>query len=200
MAASKLMHTRRFSMMILGIWIGVTAAMVFVAIQNFQGVERLLEAPPPPAGKLLGGMGHENSRMLMRYQASEMNRYFFDLYGNIQIGLALLLTVALLFATNGNKPTLALCLVTVFVVIFEKYWLTPEITYLGRLIDFVPQTAPSAERARFWSFHSTYSTMEIVKLVLVGIIAGKMLVRTDRRSSRRRTRVEEEEVLASAAD
>ncbi len=193
------MHTRRFSLMILGIWVGLSAAMVFVAIQNFHGVDRLLEAPAAPAAKMLGPLGHDNSRMLLRYQASEMNRYFFDTYGSLQIWAAILLTISLLFATNGNKPTLALCGLTLFVVVFEKYWLTPEITYLGRLIDFVPQTAPSAERARFWSFHSTFSTLEIVKFVLMAIIAARMLIRTDRRSGRRRGRVEEEESVAAAA-
>ncbi len=194
------MHTRRFSLLILGIWVGLSAAMVFVAIQNFQGVDRLMEAPAAPAAKLMSPLGHDNARFLLRYQASEMNRHYFDVYGTLQIGMAVLLTVSLLFATNGNRPVLALCGLALFVVVFQKFWLTPEITYLGRLIDFVPQMAPSAERARFWSFHSVYSTMEIVKFLLMAIIGAKMLIRTERRASRRRGKLETEEALASAAD
>lgn len=191
------MHTRRFSLMILGIWVGLSVAMMFVAVENFRSVDRLLEAPVQRAAKLLEPMGHESSRMLMRYHSSELNRHFFEAYGTVQIGLAVILTVSLLFATNGNKPTLGLCLAAVFVVLFEKYWLTPEITYLGRLIDFVPPDAPSAERARFWSFHSTYSTMEVVKSLLITVIAIRMLVKTEHRRSRR-SRNDEAEALVAA--
>lgn len=196
------MHTRRFSMLILGVWIGLSIAMVFVAIHNFSGVDRLLEAPASQAAKTMAPLGHDSARMLLRYQASELNRYYFETFGDVQIALAILFTVSLLFATNGNKPTLVLCGLIFLVVLFQRYWLTPEITYLGRLIDFVSREAPSQERARFWSFHNAFSALEMVKLGLLAVIGGRMLVRTDRAGRRRRSvsRGEDEEALASAAD
>lgn len=196
------MHTRRFSMLVLGVWIGLSVAMLFVAIHNFSGVDRLLDAPASQAAKTMAPLGHDASRMLLRYQASELNRYYFETFGEVQVALALTLTVTLLFATNGNKPTLVLCGLILCVVLFQRYWLTPEITYLGRLIDFVPVVTPSPERARFWSFHNAFSAVELVKLGLLAIVGGKMLIRTDRigRRRRRSSRPDDEEAMATAAD
>jgi hypothetical protein len=113
------MHTRRLSMLILGLWLGLTFAMLFVATQNFRGVD--------------------NTRLLLRYQIAELNRFYFDWYGVAQITLAFSLAACLLFATNGNKFVLLLAGAAILVVIVEKSFLYPEITYLGRLLDFAPK-------------------------------------------------------------
>lgn len=175
------MHTRRLSTLILGIWTGLTLAMMFVAIQNFRGVDRLLEAPSSAAKSPLDSLGHDRARALLRYQISELNRFFFDWYETAEIALAIFLTFNLLFATNGNRVMLLLCGSVLTLVLFQHFWLTPEITYLGRLIDFVSRDVPSAARSRFWSFHTAYSVLEIVKIALLAAIAVKMLVRGDRR-------------------
>ncbi|MDX1983949.1 MAG: DUF4149 domain-containing protein [Bryobacteraceae bacterium] len=194
------MHTRRFSMAILGVWVGITVAMVFIAIQNFKAVDQLLEAPSGPASKMMVQLGVSSSRMLLRYQVSELNRFYFDVYGTAQIWLALLLAGTLLFATNGNRLTMVLCALTFLVVIFEKFWLTPEITYLGRLVDFVPEMVVSAERSRFWSFRSAYSSAEAVKGLLLLLIALKMLVKTEPRRHRRSRHTDMDLTTATVAD
>ena len=76
---------------------------------------------------------------------------------------------------------MGLCGVTFILLLFQRYWLYPEIQYLGRLIDFVPPDVPSAPRARFWTFHGLFSGTEVLKLVLLGAIGLKMLVRSDTR-------------------
>jgi hypothetical protein len=69
------------------------------------------------------------------------------------------------------------------------HWLiTPEIIRLGRSIDFVPETAFSEERNRFWGLHTTYSIVEIVK-VGAGLALAAMLLR---RRKRRAEKAEEE--------
>lgn len=71
------MHSRRLAT-IVGVWLGLTVAMAFVATQNFMGVERLLEAPGPDAARMIDKLGHDPARMLLRFQISELNRFFFD--------------------------------------------------------------------------------------------------------------------------
>lgn len=178
------MHTRRLATLILGVWLGLTGAMFFVATQNFRGVDRLLAEPAPDAGKTFQQLGRDHSRMLLRYQASELNRFYFDWFSTLQIGLAILLLLTLLFATNGNKFMLALSLAATLLVVFEKILLVPEITFLGRAIDFVSTDVASPARSRFWSFHTAYSTAEMVKLGLLTAIGLKMLIASSQKRSR----------------
>lgn len=187
------MHTRRFSMLILGAWVGLTLAMMFVAIENFRGVDRLLESLQGESAKVFAKMGHEQGRMFLRFQVSELNRYFFDYYGIAQLALGFLLALTLLFATNGNKIILGVTLGLIGLVAFQRFLLFPEITYLGRLLDF--QTSASAIRSRFWSFHQMYSVSEIVKLLIFIGLGAKMLVRTDRPRRSRAVEVDEEIVV-----
>jgi len=56
------------------------------------------------------------------------------------------------------------------------FFLTPEITRLGRAIDFVPPGTSSADRTRFWTLHGAYSGSELVKLGL-GLVLEVLLVR-----------------------
>lgn len=166
-------------MLIAGLWLGLTLAMLFVATENFRGVDRLLEAPAKEAAALLGKLPEESPRQLLRYLASELNRYFFDWYGIAQIWLAVILLLNLLFATNGNKLMLALSGVLLVLVAVERLMLFPEITYLGRLMDFAPQELDSPVRSRFWSFHRYFSGLEVIKILLLLAISGKMLVRRE---------------------
>lgn len=178
-------------MAILGVWIGISIAMFFVATQNFRGVDRLLETPAPEASRWIGQLGHDTARVLLRYQVSELNRYFFDTYCTVQIVLALMLGFVLLFATNGHKLTIAISAVLLLLTLFQKFWLVPEVTYLGRAIDFVPPSTFAAERARFWSFHHAFSGMEGAKFLIFIVLAARMLPVNDRR--RRSARREEDE-------
>ncbi len=58
---------------------------------------------------------------------------------------------------------------------FERFYMTPEIIRLGRLIDFVPPAASSPERDTFWRFHGAYSAVELLKLALGFLLAGRLI-------------------------
>lgn len=176
-------------MLIAGIWLGLTLAMLFVATENFRGVDRLLEAPAKEAAAAMQKLPAEMPRQLLRYHASEMNRYFFDWYGIAQIWLAVILLLNLLFATNGNKVALVLGGVLLALALVERFLLFPEITYLGRLLDFVPRDLDSPARSRFWSFHKYFTGLEVLKMLFLGAVVVKTLVR---REIRRRAVTESE--------
>ena len=46
---------------------------------------------------------------------------------------------------------------------------------VGRLIDFVPHAASSAERDIFWRFHGAYSVVELLKLALGLFLSGRLV-------------------------
>jgi hypothetical protein len=155
--------------------------MLLVATQNFAGVDRLLEAPTPAATRIIDRLGPDAARQFLRFQVSELNRYFFDIYGISQIFMATMLALCLLFATNANRWVLALSVILIILVAAQRFVLHPEITYLGRLLDFVPANSPQPARDRFWSFHIAFSISEILKLLLMAVIGAKLLIRYENR-------------------
>jgi hypothetical protein len=64
---------------------------------------------------------------------------------------------------------LALVLVAIFA-------LTPEITAIGRRLDFAPRNPPPPELARFWRFHTLYTLLDLAKMGL-GLLALIRLAR-----------------------
>src|SRR6266540_1923733 len=157
----------------LGAWLAGCVFMDLVATQNFRSVDRLLAVPPAHMAEriqILGG--HDMARVFLRYHSSELNRLYFTTWERAQILLGLALFFVLLFGTrvqgnNGQARMPVLLAVSMLaIVILMHFYLTPEITRLGRLIDFVPPGTPSAERTRFWTLHGAYSGCELGKLGL----------------------------------
>jgi hypothetical protein len=186
------MHTRRLSLLILGLFLGLTAAMLLVATHNFSGVEELLAHQPDEARKMLAKLDPEQRRMLLRYQASELNRFYFQWYLNAQIVLILALTVNVFLAVKGSRFLLAVSAAIAIVVILQRLVLLPEIEYLGHAIDFIPPSTASPARQRFWSFHRIFSGVEVVKIAASLLLGIKMLVRSDTRRRAQKNDLQEE--------
>jgi hypothetical protein len=164
------------------VWLGGILAMALVATQNFRTVDRILLEPSPAAAPELKTMGHETARMLLRWEAGELNRRMFEISETAQIVLAMAVIFVLLFGSTEGKYALALGLLLLVMVIVQRFLLTPLMTSLGRLVDFVPPTARSPERVKFQVLHMGYAALEIFKCVLCLLLAGKLLVRTRRKS------------------
>ena len=175
------MHFRRFAALLLGAWLAGCVFMDMVATQNFRSVDRLLAAPPPQIAERIQAMGgHDLARAFLRYQASELNRSYFDNWERAQIALGAVLFLVLLFGSPPNRLMLLLTLLMVSLVLVMHFYLTPEITRLGRAIDFVSPGTPSPDRTRFWTFHGAYSACELAKFGL-GTVLAVLLVRRRRR-------------------
>lgn len=145
--------------------------MIMVATQNFRSVDRLLAAPGS-AARQVGKMGHDEARTFLRYQVSEQNRWYFETWERIQLALGLALLAAL---WRQGRSALTLGVIMCALLLVERLYLTPEIVRLGRMIDFVPQAASSAERDVFWRFHGAYSGVELVKLALGFLLSGRLV-------------------------
>ena len=82
------MNKKVLAAFVLGAWAGGTLFMWMVAMKNFQVVEAILGAPPEAFGETAAALSADNLRLVMRFQASEVNRLFFHGWGMVQIVLA----------------------------------------------------------------------------------------------------------------
>jgi hypothetical protein len=158
-----------FTCWLLGGWIAGSLFMILVATQNFRSVDRLLSAPAGAAAQI-ERMGRDEARAFLRYQVSEQNRWYFETWEKIQLALGLALLAVTL---RQGRLSLALATVMFALLLAQRFWITPEIVRIGRLIDFAPQ-AP--ERQTFWMFHNAYSAVELAKLALGIFLSGRLIV------------------------
>lgn len=180
------MHFRRLACVLIGAWLGVSLFMAMVATQNFRSVDRLLQSPAPAAAQHINAMGQDAARAFLRYQVSEQNRWYFETWESIQIGLAVATLLVVLLAAASDRVALVTVFLMFAAVVVQKVVLTPNIVTLGRAIDFLAPDAPSAERTRFWLFHSAYSATEVAKWMLSLLLAAKFIFRSRRSGHTRR--------------
>ncbi len=172
------MHFHRLAALLLGAWLGGSVFMDMVATQNFQSVDRLLTAPPMQVAERVQALGgHDAARVFLRYQVSEQNRWYFQVWERVQIALGAALLLVLAFGAGPKRLALLIMVLMLAMVIVMHFFLTPEITRLGRTFDF----APAADRTRFWTLHGMYSAGELIKLGLGIVLAVRLLLRTKTR-------------------
>ena len=152
------MNFRYVACWLTGGWIAGSLFMIMVATENFRSVDRLLAAPAG-ASALAGKLGHDDARTFLRYHVSEQNRWYFEHWEWMQI---VLLGALLAAAWQGRSLRIAAALMLALLAA-QRFYITPEIVRIGRLIDFAPQ-AP--ERQTFWQFHGAYAGIEVTKLAL----------------------------------
>jgi hypothetical protein len=183
-------------MLVLGAWVGISVAMFVVAIHNFRQVESVLESRVPAVTAMIKQMTPPVARTLLRHQANELNRHYFDIYGLGQIALGLVLAGVLLFATNGRSWMMAITAALVIMALFQRFFLFPEIEYLGQLLEFGNPGNTSSARQRFDSFHSAFGIAEAIKGLLMVVLGGRLLYGGSDR--RRRHQVRDTAIEAEA--
>jgi hypothetical protein len=161
--------------LLLGVWLGGTLFMWSVATQNFRIVDRLLGTPDPAFAQRLQPLPPGEARLLLRYQASEVNRLFFNRWGLTQLILGGMLTwVAFLPPVD---PRLRLIVMLMFwLAVAEQFAVVPDTIRLGRLLDFAPRDPAPPEAARFWQLHTAYTVLDMGKFLL-GIYGAVRLLR-----------------------
>jgi hypothetical protein len=177
------MHYSRISAFLLGALLIGSVFMAFVATENFQTASEILKSPPPQVEKMIKLLGDENARLLLRYQAGEENRLFFQTWETAELVLGLLLA-ALLFLMGNHRLLAGFAGAMLILTIFQHFKITPELVWQGRSIDFVPAAGDPAARQQFGRLHAAYGMLEVVKLLLL-IVIGVGLFPRQRRSSQR---------------
>lgn len=169
--------------------------MTFVATENFLGVERLIKGGDPEAQKIVMSLPAGQGRQLLRYQAGEINRYFFEAYGFAQITLAVLVAGVLLFATTGNRVTTIFSGVLILITLFEYFFLTKELASLGQQLAFHPN---DLMQTKFHDLHTAFGWTEAVKGILLMLVGAKLLIKREyRHSGNRRSNSLDHEPVAT---
>lgn len=156
-------RTQAVGIAILGAWLGGTLFMWFAATRSFRTVDRVLTASRPEFELAVQPLGHDRTRTVLRYLASEINRTYFRLYGWVQVLLGVILI--LLLARQAPRDTVAVVLAGVMLglVLILTFVIQPQIVSLGRNIDFVPRDPAPPVMPRFWMLHGAFTGLDGVK-------------------------------------
>ena len=152
-------------MTILGMWLGAAIFADLAVTRNFRTVDRFLVSPG--SGTIAGEIekiGPERLRPILRRNAGEENNTIFEDWESAELAIGAVL-IGLLF--TGGRPTpqlLWLVGLMMAIVTIQRFYLSPQVTDLGRQIADLSPKDPL--NTRFWTFHGIYSGAEIAKLLL----------------------------------
>ena len=151
--------------MLLGLWLGAGIVTDVTVTTNFSTVDRFLQSPGSIATSIeLNKIGRDRLREILRRNAGEENNYIFENFELAELGLGAVLFFVLLFGDRPQISMLAFTAVMEVIVGVQHFFLSPQITALGRQIVGLAKSTP--EYQRFWMFHGIYSGSEILKLVI----------------------------------
>jgi hypothetical protein len=118
----------------------------------------------------------EDAHLLLRYQGGEMNRRYNYVWENVQLALAVALWLGTFVGTRRRAFPLVLCGLMFAAVIFQRYGITPELTFRGREADFPPGNTDFGPQSRVWSMQQMFGTVEAVKLLVAGVLVSYLFV------------------------
>ena len=179
------MHFRRFVCFILGLWVGGGLLMVWLGASWSRGADRLLVRPGGAVSAQVRNLGYDQTRALLRAEASEQKRWEFETWETIQLVGGTLLFLYLLLGTTERKLGLGLVLAMVLTAAVQRFLITPELAAIENNLLLLSPEAGAARRDTFWMLHSGYYGLETLKLGLGLVLVGKYI------ASGRRSRLDD---------
>lgn len=180
------MHSRRFTALLLGLWLGASLLMDWVSMSAFSTVAPAYESLQHREPVLVREIGPEPTRRLLRFQSAEVNRYLTYVWGWAQCAFGVILLLVVLFSTNGHKLMLGFSAAMLLMALAMQFGVMPSMIEQDRKLDFATTEDLRRDQAIFNGSHNTYVGMEIFKLVAGLGLAGTLLYQ--RSDSRRRRR------------
>jgi hypothetical protein len=146
-----------------------TIGVAIVATQNFYLIDRLLQSSPNPTfQQSVGEAGHDQTRELLRYLSSELNRLYFQYWNIAQIAIGIL-TLWLAGKDAAQGKTRWTLVSMLGIVLVMTAWITPQMLSVGRQLDFVPRIPQPPELRTFGLLHAAYTIMDVLVLILGGL-------------------------------
>jgi hypothetical protein len=151
-------------MFAMGAWLAGNVMVAVVAAENFYTIDRLLAGSSNRVfASEVERVGYPETRDLLRYLSSELNRRYFRLWNMAQLAIGVL--VLWLIAGRSTAKARWGVLAMVGLAAVATVWLTPQIISVGRSLDFVPRDPLPPSFDRFWMLHGAYTFLEVCKLV-----------------------------------
>jgi hypothetical protein len=163
---------------LVGVWIGWTLFMWFLAGRSFSTVERVLSKPNAHFTEATKSSAPEQTREVLRYLASEINRTIFRAYGLGQIVLGALLLALLYWQKPRDTFSLVVAGGMLVLVLILALVITPQIVSLGRSLDFVPRDPSPPGLRRFWALHGAFTALDGVKLLAGLVLIGRWIFKS----------------------
>jgi hypothetical protein len=171
-------RTQAVAIAILSLWIGLSLAMWFVATRSFRTVDRVLSQPRPEFARTVQPLSPDQTRIMLRHLASEINRALFGAYGWAQILLGVLLVLLLWRQTPRDSIGFAVSWVMLGLAVILTFVIQPWIVSIGRSIDFVPRQPAPPLMLRFWMLHGAFTGLDGVKcLAGLGVLLRWILAK-----------------------
>jgi hypothetical protein len=162
---------QRWALFAVGAWFAGNVLVATVAAENFFTIDRLLAESRNTAFLTeVERIGRPQSRDLLRYLSSELNRLYFQQWTIAQVAIGVSILWLIGFKAGSAKARWAV-LAMLAIVAAGIVWLAPQIVAVGRGLDFVPRDPPPPALDRFWTLHAIYTGLELCKLVL-GVLAA----------------------------
>jgi hypothetical protein len=161
---------------ILGVWLGWTLFMWFLAGRSFRTVDRVLTHSNPKVEEAARPLAPDKERELLRHVASEINRTIFRAYGWAQIVLGALLFFLFYMQAPRSTFNLVLAGTMLALVLILSLAITPQIASLGRSFDFVPRDPAPPGMQRFWMLHGAFTGLDGVKLLTGFVLLGRLIL------------------------
>ena len=160
--------------------------MQWTASQNHASVDRVLTSQPQQMQQIIFTLTDLEKKNLFRYVASETTRYNYNRWEWMQLAIGLALVAGIVMAQEP-KQFLVISGLMILTVLTCHFLLTPQLTGLGRMLDFVPLDQALAERKRFDSLGLLYTIIDYVKMGVGFGMLVQLLRRTDREKRKRRS-------------
>ncbi|MGO4880312.1 MAG: hypothetical protein ACLP59_05760 [Bryobacteraceae bacterium] len=145
-------------------------------------MDRLLAKPAPLAAQQIEKLGPDAARVFLRHQVSEQNRWYFETWGVTETIIGAALLMVLIFGSTERNMTVLTALLMLLIAVVQRFILTPQMVFLGRLIDWIPVDQPAPERVRFWMLHNAYVGLEMLNWALGLFLTARLLFRRRKRN------------------
>ena len=178
------MHSTRVATFLLGAWIACSVVLDLFAVENLRLAARMLNSAIPAASEIMQNAGRGQMELLLRHFAAEQYRYYFSLWGWMQLPVILLLAGVLYFAAERRVLPQILCLTMLALVVFGLA-IHPELVYRGREADFPPGSLAQGTQTRARILTEIWMGAEMVKLGIGGILAAFLFSFKSTRRTRR---------------
>lgn len=156
----------RLIVLLQAFWMGGLLMVTLAAAGSFRAVEVSLDKPSAGVAKAMTKLGQDQTRDLLHYQSSEVNRQLFEVWGWIQLGVTGACFAALLFMTNVGKRALALSAGMTGLSILMAVVIIPGMIRVGREMRASP-LGPSADLAQsFKIMHQAFGAFELTAVIL----------------------------------
>ncbi len=168
---------RTLMALLLGGWLLGTLLVVGVAAENFFLIDQLLDfSSHSDFQNNVARLPAGEARAMLRYLASELNRFYFHVWGWVQLILGAVCFGIASLKLRQKKLVIGFSSMLAVVAVMAFY-ITPEIIEVGRSLDFVPREPPPPGLAAFGRLHAAYSILDLAKL-LTGVWMAVVLVRS----------------------